>query len=80
MAQAALGDPSVGSLAAVVLAARGSMEAPLHVGAVKANTAHAEPAAGMTGLLKLAMECRRRCGTKRSASGVNPHVGACWAT
>ena len=47
----ALGDPiEMGSLVAVIVAAR---ETPLPLGGVKANIGHAEPAAGMTGLIKL---------------------------
>ncbi len=49
----ALGDPiEAGSLVAAVLSNR---EKVLPVGSVKANVGHAEPAAGMTGLLKLAL-------------------------
>jgi acyl transferase domain-containing protein len=49
----ALGDPiEAGSLVATVLRAR---EAPLGLGGVKTNIGHAEQAAGMTGLLKLAL-------------------------
>ena len=50
----ALGDPiEAGSLAGAVLKSRG--EAPLAVCGVKANVGHGEPAAGMTGLLVLAL-------------------------
>merc|ERR1711871_424317 len=49
----ALGDPiEAGSLVGAVLAAREDL---LAVGGVKANIGHAETAAGMTGLLKLAL-------------------------
>jgi 3-oxoacyl-(acyl-carrier-protein) synthase len=51
----ALGDPiEAGSLVAAVLSLRDEHAAPLALGGVKANIGHAEPAAGMTGLLKLA--------------------------
>ena len=50
-----LGDPiEAGSLVAAVLSLRSEQAAPLALGGVKANIGHAEPAAGMTGLLKLA--------------------------
>ena len=69
----ALGDPiEAGSLAGAVLARRTE---PLAVGGVKANIGHAEPAAGMTGLLKLAL------GLKSSEAApnaqlrlLNPHL------
>jgi acyl transferase domain-containing protein len=51
----ALGDPiEAGSLVAAVLSSRSEETAPLALGGVKANIGHAEPAAGMTGMLKLA--------------------------
>ena len=51
----ALGDPiEAGSLVAAMLSSRGDQTSPVPVGGVKANIGHAEPAAGMTGLLKLA--------------------------
>ena len=50
----ALGDPiEIGSLFAVVLAARSDAAPPLVLGGIKASTGHAEPAAGLIGLLKL---------------------------
>jgi hypothetical protein len=71
----ALGDPiEAGSLAAAVLAPRG--EAPLAVGGVKANIGHAEPAAGLTGLLKLTLGLQ---GSEAASNAqlrlLNPHVG-----
>ena len=70
----ALGDPiEAGSLAAAVLSAR---DDALAVGGVKANIGHAEPAAGMTGLLKLALGLRA-CEAAANAQlrSLNPHVG-----
>ena len=52
----ALGDPiEMGSLVTCVLSLRDPETPPMAVGGVKAGIGHAEPAAGMTGLLKLAM-------------------------
>lgn len=70
----ALGDPiEVGSLVVAVLSAR---EVALAVGGVKANIGHAEPAAGMTGLLKLALGLRA-CEVAPNAQlrALNPYVG-----
>lgn len=73
----ALGDPiEMGSLVGAVLVNRDSHGAPLPVGGVKANIGHAEPAAGMTGLLKLALGlqyCQAVPNAKLRA--LNPHVG-----
>ena len=70
----ALGDPiEAGSLVAAVLARR---ELPLAVGGVKANIGHAEPAAGMTGLLKLAVGLwRGEAAPNAQLRSLNPHVG-----
>jgi NADPH:quinone reductase-like Zn-dependent oxidoreductase/3-oxoacyl-(acyl-carrier-protein) synthase len=70
----ALGDPiEAGSLVAAVLSAR---EAPLAVGGVKANIGHAEPAAGMTGLLKLALGLHAgEAAPNAQLRSLNPHVG-----
>jgi 3-oxoacyl-(acyl-carrier-protein) synthase/NADPH:quinone reductase-like Zn-dependent oxidoreductase len=69
----ALGDPiEAGSLDAAVLSAR--ME-PLGVGGIKANIGHAEPAAGMTGLLKLAVAMRiGQAAPNAQLRTLNPHV------
>ena len=71
----ALGDPiEAGSLAAAVLTPRG--DAPLLVGGVKANIGHAEPAAGMTGLLKLALGLRwGEAAPNAQLRVLNPHLG-----
>jgi len=69
----ALGDPiEAGSFVAAVLADR---ESPLPVVALKANIGHAEPAAGMTGLLKLAIELRSVATAPNGQLRLlNPHV------
>ena len=52
----ALGDPiEAGSLAAAVIEGREPLVCSLPVGGIKANVGHAEPAAGMTGALRLAV-------------------------
>ena len=73
----ALGDPiESGSLASVVLSARGAWSAPLPVGGIKANIGHAEPAAGMTGLLKLVSALEQGGAAPNAQLRVlNPHVG-----
>ncbi|MDC0525426.1 KR domain-containing protein [bacterium] len=70
----ALGDPiEVSSLTGAVLTAR---DVPLAVGSVKANLGHAEPAAGMTGLLKLAYGLRAgEAAPNAQLRSLNPHVG-----
>ena len=69
-----LGDPiEAGSLMRAALAARKS---PLPVGGVKANLGHAEPAAGATGLLKLALGLRvGEASLNAQLRSLNPHVG-----
>ena len=70
----ALGDPiEVGSLGTAVISAR---DKALAVGGVKANIGHAEPAAGMTGLLKLATELHLgEAAQNAQLRSLNPHVG-----
>ena len=56
----ALGDPiEAGSLVASVLSKRSAESPAMTVGGVKAGIGHGEPAAGMTGLLKLAIGLQR---------------------
>ena len=71
----ALGDPiEAGSLAEVLLGAR---DTPLVVGGVKANIGHVEPAAGMTGLLALALGLQRGAvAATAQLRLINPHVGS----
>ena len=70
----ALGDPiEAGSLVGAVLSAR---EEVLAGGGVKANIGHVEPAAGMTGLLKLAVGLRMgEAAPNAQLRLLNPHVG-----
>jgi 3-oxoacyl-(acyl-carrier-protein) synthase/NADPH:quinone reductase-like Zn-dependent oxidoreductase len=70
----ALGDPiEAGSLVAAVLSTR---EDALAVGGVKANIGHAEPAAGMTGLLKLALGLHAsEAAPNAQLRMLNPYVG-----
>jgi acyl transferase domain-containing protein len=72
-----LGDPiEAGSLAAVVLMERNADEI-LAAGSGKANVGHTEPAAGMTGLVRLASALGHGVGTPNAQLRVlNPHVGA----
>ena len=75
----ALGDPiEAGSLAASVLLDRSLVEGDetLSVGGIKANIGHAEPAAGMTGLLKLVFGmCASAAAPNAQLHMLNPHVG-----
>ena len=73
----ALGDPiEVGSFSSVVLSARrDATTPPMPLGGVKANIGHAEPAAGMTGLLKLAQALQRgHAAPNAQLHALNPHV------
>ena len=72
----ALCDPiETGSLAAAVLSRRGAAAA-LAVGGVKANIGHAEPAAGMMGLLKLSLSLEAGdAAPNAQLRALNPHVG-----
>merc|ERR1712091_88403 len=77
----ALGDPiEVGSLVSVAVQPRCGVAAePLAVDGVKANIGHAEPAAGMTGLLKLALGLSAsRAAPNAQLRALNPHVRGEW--
>ena len=71
-----LGDPiEANSLAASVLDRRSSDGPPLLFGSVKANIGHTEPAAGTTGLLKLAFGLRDGEAAPNAQLRIaNPHV------
>jgi acyl transferase domain-containing protein/NADPH:quinone reductase-like Zn-dependent oxidoreductase/acyl carrier protein len=72
----ALGDPiEAGSLEGAVLSDRPASYAPVGIGGVKANIGHAEPAAGLTGLVRLTVGLARG-GTPPNAQlrVVNPYV------
>ena len=73
----ALGDPiEAGSLSAAVLSERGAACGALVVGGVKASIGHAEPSAGLTGLVRLALGLEGRRGAANAQLRVlNPHVG-----
>ena len=79
----ALGDPiEAGSLAVAVLAAR---EEPLVSGSIKANLAHGESTAGVSGLLRLAFGlASAEAAPNAQLRVLNPHVGgalrgmSCW--
>ena len=73
----ALGDPiEVRSLATIVLAAS-EPHAPLALGSVKANSGHAEPAAGAAGLFRLAMGLSFDAAPPNAQlRSINPHVGS----
>ena len=73
----ALGDPiEAGSLQGAVVSGRTGLCGPMCVGGVKANIGHAEPAAGLTGLVRLVMGME--CGwapPNAQLRALNPHVG-----
>ena len=70
----ALGDPiEAGALVTV----HKEQKFPLHVGGIKANIGHAEPAAGMTGLLKLVLSLGEGAAAPNAQlHALNPHVEA----
>lgn len=72
----ALGDPiEVRSLAAVTLTGR--RVNALAVSSIKANIGHAEPAAGIVGLLKLGLELQENdVAPNAQLCSLNPHVGS----
>ena len=72
----ALGDPTeVGSLHAALLATRSPDSPPLALSSVKASTAHAEPAAGMSGLAALLLRLERSCASPNmQLRALNTHV------
>jgi acyl transferase domain-containing protein len=69
----ALGDPiEVGSLAAATLKVQ---EPPLAVGSIKGNMGHAEPVAGMAGLLKLVLGLTlHEAASNAQLRALNPHL------
>ena len=73
-----LGDPiEVGSLAAAVLSGRDATATLGLVTAVKANTGHAEPVAGMTGLLGLMLGLEYAVvAPNAQLRTLNPHLGS----
>ena len=74
----ALGDPmEVGSMAAVTLKHRSARVAPMAVGSMKANAGHSEPAAGFSGLLKLAIGLARGdAAPNAQLHALNPHLSS----
>ena len=73
----ALGDPiEAGSLQGAVMGNRSASCVPLSAGGVKANIGHAEQAAGLTGLVRLAVGLLRGNAPPNAQLRVlNPHVG-----
>ena len=74
----ALGDPmEVGSVHAVVLKHRDTCAAPMAVGSTKANAGHAEPGAGFSGLVKLAIGLARGdAAPNAQLRALNPNLGS----
>ncbi len=72
----ALGDPiETGSLVGAVVRPAGRTDSKLALGAGKANSGHAEPAAGASGLLKLALQLAHgKVAPNAQLHVLNPHI------